>query len=61
MIEVLILKTIDMLKKILELEGATELSKEEKKVIKGGLACYEDGTCPKGSICEYDSWRCIRP
>jgi hypothetical protein len=49
-----------MLKNILNLEGATELTKNEKKVIKGGLACYEDGTCPSGSICEYDSWRCIR-
>ncbi|SMP01590.1 hypothetical protein SAMN06265346_10163 [Flavobacterium hercynium] len=49
-----------MLKNILNLEGAKELTTNEKKVIKGGLACTEDDRCPKGSICDYDSRRCIR-
>lgn len=47
-----------MLKNILNLEGAKELSRNEKKVIKGGLACTQDGKCPKGSYCDYDTSRC---
>jgi len=46
MIEVLILKTIDMLKKILKLEGAKELSAKEQKTIIGGDAPI----CPEGSF-----------
>jgi hypothetical protein len=49
-----------MLKDILKLEGAEELTKNEKKVIKGGLACTNEGTCPTGSYCDYDSWLCRR-
>jgi len=42
-----------MLKKILNLEGAVELTKNEKRSIKGGLACV-DGVCPKpGNYCCY--------
>jgi len=47
-----------MLENILKLEGAEELSKNEKKVIIGGLACTDDGKCPKGSYCDYDTYRC---
>jgi hypothetical protein len=38
-----------MLKKILKLEGAQKLTKNEQKSIKGGIACRPDGSCPKGS------------
>ncbi|MCV9930056.1 hypothetical protein OIU83_20515 [Flavobacterium sp. LS1R49] len=41
-----------MLKKILKFEGAQELSKNEQKNIKGGIACGSyDGFCPNGSYC----------
>ncbi|MFH7014316.1 hypothetical protein ACHRV5_20885 [Flavobacterium sp. FlaQc-52] len=49
-----------MLKNILQLEGAQELTKNEKKGIKGGLACDQNGKCPKGSYCDYDSSLCKR-
>ena len=40
-----------MLKKILNLQGAVELTKGEKRSIKGGLACV-GGVCPKpGNFC----------
>jgi len=47
-----------MLKNILKLDGAQELSKNELISIKGGLACRtDDGYCPSGSICCYnDQW-----
>jgi len=41
-----------MLKNILKLDGAQELSKNEQKAINGGLACGSyDGHCPSGSHC----------
>jgi len=40
-----------MLKNILKLEGAQELSKNEQKSISGGLACNIDGRCPSGTVC----------
>lgn len=40
-----------MLKKILELEGALELSKKQQQTIKGGIACSESMPCKKGSHC----------
>ncbi|MEA9413915.1 MULTISPECIES: hypothetical protein [unclassified Flavobacterium] len=40
-----------MLKKILNLEGAQELSKNEQKVVKGGLRCSADGYCPRNTVC----------
>jgi hypothetical protein len=43
-----------MLKNILKLDGAQELSKNEQKSIKGGLACNVDGNCPAGSQCVND-------
>ena len=44
-----------MLKNILKLEGAQELTKNEQKSIKGGLACRtDDGWCPSGTICCYN-------
>lgn len=40
-----------MLKSILNLNGAQELTKSEQKVIKGGLACTADGNCPPNTVC----------
>lgn len=40
-----------MLKNILNLEGAQELSKNEQKVVKGGLRCGVDGYCPGDTVC----------
>jgi hypothetical protein len=42
-----------MLKNILNLEGAQELSREQQQSIKGGIACSEDFPCKKGSHCVY--------
>lgn len=40
-----------MLRKILDLSGTVELTKNQKKSIKGGLACV-GGVCPKpGNFC----------
>ncbi|SNR51225.1 hypothetical protein [Flavobacterium sp. ov086] len=40
-----------MIKNILNLKGVTELTKNEKRSITGGLACV-DGVCPKpGAYC----------
>lgn len=40
-----------MLRKILNLSGTVELTKNEKRSIQGGLACI-DGVCPKqGTFC----------
>lgn len=40
-----------MLKNILKLDGVSELSKTEKRSVKGGLACI-DGRCPRpGTFC----------
>ncbi|MDR6762055.1 hypothetical protein J2Y38_002266 [Flavobacterium sp. 2755] len=40
-----------MLRKILDLSGTVELTKNEKRSIKGGLACVL-GVCPKpGNFC----------
>ncbi|WP_161595823.1 hypothetical protein [Flavobacterium pectinovorum] len=40
-----------MIKNILNLKGVTELTKNEKRSITGGLACV-DGVCPRpGAIC----------
>ena len=45
------LKLYIMLKNILKFEGAVELTKSEKRSIKGGLACI-DGVCPRpGNHC----------
>lgn len=46
-----------MLKKILELEGTTELTRAQKQVIKGGIACHFEGdpVCAQGHHCvNYD-------
>lgn len=43
-----------MLKKILKLEGAQELTRSEQKTIHGGKACNLDGSCPTGSKCVSD-------
>ncbi|MET3017808.1 hypothetical protein [Flavobacterium hydatis] len=43
-----------MLKKILKLEGAQQLTRSEQKIIKGGLACGVDGYCPGASKCVTD-------
>jgi hypothetical protein len=43
-----------MLKKILKLDGAQELTRSEQKTIHGGLACRPDGSCPAGSKCVSD-------
>jgi hypothetical protein len=41
-----------MLKNILKLEGAQQLTKNEQKSISGGLACRtDDGYCPGASYC----------
>jgi hypothetical protein len=43
-----------MLKKILKLKGAQELTKNEQKSIKGGIACRADGSCQGiGTYCCY--------
>ena len=40
-----------MLKNILKLDGVAELTKTEKRSVKGGLACV-GGVCPKpGNYC----------
>lgn len=40
-----------MLKNILKLDGVAELTKIEKRSVKGGLACV-NGVCPKpGNYC----------
>jgi hypothetical protein len=42
-----------MIKNILNLKGVTELTKNEKRSIAGGLACV-GGVCPKpGNYCCY--------
>lgn len=42
-----------MIKNILNLKGVTELTKNEKRSIAGGLACV-DGVCPRpGTYCCY--------
>ncbi|WP_427873650.1 hypothetical protein [Flavobacterium sp. MMS24-S5] len=42
-----------MLKNILKLDGVAELTKTEKRSVKGGLACV-GGVCPKpGNYCCY--------
>jgi hypothetical protein len=43
-----------MLKKILKLEGAQELTRSEQKTIQGGRACDQGGWCPTGSKCVSD-------
>ncbi len=44
-----------MLKNILNLEGAYELTKSEQKSVKGGLACrFDDNYCPSGTYCVTD-------
>jgi hypothetical protein len=44
-----------MLKNILKLDGAQELTKTEQKSIHGGLACRtDDGYCPSGTKCVND-------
>jgi len=42
-----------MLKNILNLEGAQELSREQQQSIKGGIACSAEFPCKKGSHCVY--------
>jgi hypothetical protein len=42
-----------MLKKILNLEGAVELSREQQQSIKGGIACSVNYPCKPGSYCSY--------
>lgn len=43
-----------MLKKILKLEGAQELTRNEQKTIHGGKACDRGGSCPTGTKCVSD-------
>jgi len=44
-----------MLKNILKLDGAQELTKNKQKSIKGGYACRQNGaSCPPGSQCVTD-------
>jgi len=45
-----------MLKKIIRLDGAQELTKNEKKSIKGGLACLDGGHCGNGVCCTRGNW-----
>jgi hypothetical protein len=45
-----LIKTIIMLKNILELEGAQKLTKNEQKSIKGGAAGRLCPVCPDGTI-----------
>lgn len=42
-----------MLKTILNLEGAQELTRQQQQSIKGGVACSADWPCKKGSHCHY--------
>lgn len=42
-----------MLKNILNLEGAIELTREQQQSIKGGIACSVDFPCKKGTHCVY--------
>jgi hypothetical protein len=52
-----LLKTIIMLKKILKLEGAQELTEQEQKVIKGGIPYCEFGYPVR--VFENGRWRWI--
>jgi hypothetical protein len=45
-----------MLKNILKLNGAQELTKNEQKSIKGGKACFEGGGCGNGVCCTTGTW-----
>ncbi|WP_281231056.1 hypothetical protein [Flavobacterium gelatinilyticum] len=40
-----------MLKKILKLEGAQELTRQQQQTIKGGIACSASVPCKKGFHC----------
>lgn len=40
-----------MLKQILKLEGAQELSREQQQSIRGGIACSATMPCKKGTHC----------
>ena len=64
MIEVLTnQKTEIMLKKILELEGTQELTREQKKFVKGGIACEYPGdpVCAPGHHCVNSHCEQIKP
>jgi hypothetical protein len=45
-----------MLKNILKLKGAQQLTKTEQKSISGGLACFEGGHCGNGVCCKTGKW-----
>jgi hypothetical protein len=40
-------------KKILNLEGAVELTRVQQQSIRGGIACSAEWPCKKGSYCHY--------
>ena len=42
-----------MLKNILNLEGAQQLSKKEQKTIKGGITNPSGCSLPPGNVCDY--------
>ena len=52
-----------MLKKILELEGTQELTREQKKFVKGGIACAYPGdpVCAPGHHCVNSHCEQIKP
>ena len=47
-----------MVKNILNLEGAQELTISEQKSIKEGLACTPEGSCPQGAYCDFGTDLC---
>ena len=52
-----------MLKNILNLDGALQLSKDEQKAINGGrIGCRAttNTSCPSGYCCKYNGGYCIK-
>ncbi|MBP2832986.1 hypothetical protein J8281_12385 [Aquimarina sp. U1-2] len=42
-----------MLKQILKLDGVSELTNNQLKVVKGGYVCSEQASCPANRYCDF--------